>query len=307
MIFPYFLGIDIDLFLRNTQLLQRLPTGSTATATVQVAGRGRGSNVWVSPAGSLMFSTVLRHPVEKIQSAPVIFIQYLAAMAVVRGIKSYEAGYENLPVKLKWPNDICKAASLYLSLSLYYFYYYFVLRTTAGSTKLTRPFLDALDPNDPNKKSYAKICGILVNSHYSVNQYISVVGIGLNATNASPTTSLTALRAHYLPKDSASVTLEKLLARILTVFEDLYSRFLRTGFDSAFEDMYYHDWLHMGQVVTLEEEGGAKARIKGITRDYGFLLAEQLGWGNRPTGRVWQLQTDSNSFDFMKGLVRRKV
>ena len=119
MIFPYFLGIDIDLFLRNTQLLQRLPTGSTATATVQVAGRGRGSNVWVSPAGSLMFSTVLRHPVEKIQSAPVIFIQYLAAMAVVRGIKSYEAGYENLPVKLKWPNDICKAASLYLSLSLF--------------------------------------------------------------------------------------------------------------------------------------------------------------------------------------------
>lgn len=93
---------------RNTQLLRRLPTGFTATATVQVAGRGRGSNVWVSPAGALMFSTVIRHPVDKIQSAPVVFIQYLAAMAVVKGIKSYDKGYEDLPVKLKWPNDVCE-------------------------------------------------------------------------------------------------------------------------------------------------------------------------------------------------------
>lgn len=94
-------------YARNTQLLRRLPNGFTATATVQVAGRGRGSNVWVSPAGSLMFSTVIRHPMEKMQSAPVVFIQYLAAMAVVKGIKSYDKGYENMPVKLKWPNDIC--------------------------------------------------------------------------------------------------------------------------------------------------------------------------------------------------------
>ena len=55
-----------------------------------------------------MFSTVVRHPVEKIQSSSVVFIQYLAAMAVVRGIKSYDKGYENIPVKMKWPNDICK-------------------------------------------------------------------------------------------------------------------------------------------------------------------------------------------------------
>jgi len=93
---------------RNVQLLRRLPQGFTATATVQVAGRGRGSNVWISPAGSLIFSTVVRHPIEKIQSAPVVFLQYLAAMAVVKGIKSYTKGYEKIPVKLKWPNDICK-------------------------------------------------------------------------------------------------------------------------------------------------------------------------------------------------------
>lgn len=63
--------------------------------------------MWVSPAGALIFSTVLRHPLDKIQSAPVVFIQYLAAMAVVRGIKSYDVGYSQLPVKMKWPNDVC--------------------------------------------------------------------------------------------------------------------------------------------------------------------------------------------------------
>lgn len=94
--------------LRNAQLLRRLPQGFTATATVQVAGRGRGSNVWISPAGALIFSTVVRHPIEKIQSSPVVFLQYLAAMAVVKGIKSYAKGYEKIPVKMKWPNDICK-------------------------------------------------------------------------------------------------------------------------------------------------------------------------------------------------------
>ena len=100
---------------RNTQLLRRLPAGFTATATVQVAGRGRGSNVWVSPAGSLMFSTVVRHPMSVTSKAPVVFLQYLAALAIVEGVHSYDKGYQTLPLKLKWPNDIC-TSDLFLSL-----------------------------------------------------------------------------------------------------------------------------------------------------------------------------------------------
>jgi biotin--protein ligase len=108
---------DFLTISRNTKLLRLLPQGFTATATVQVAGRGRGSHVWISPAGSLLFSTVVKHPMDKIQSAPVVFIQYLSAMAVVKGIKSYAKGYENLPIKMKWPNDICKCRILINDLS----------------------------------------------------------------------------------------------------------------------------------------------------------------------------------------------
>lgn len=248
---------------KNTEILRRLPAGFTATATVQVAGRGRGSNVWVSPAGSLMFSTVVRHPVSLTSHAPVVFLQYLAALAIVEGIKTYDVGYKDMQVKLKWPNDIYAV--------------------------------------DPSSKNLVKIGGILVNSHYDSSEFLSVIGIGLNTTNAAPTTSLNAL------KPPSPFTLEKLLARILTTFSSLYRKFVRTGFDKSFEHMYYKHWLHTDQIVTLEAEGGVRARIKGITRDWGLLLAEELGWEDRATGKIWTLQSDSNSFDFFKGLVKRKV
>jgi biotin--protein ligase len=161
-----------------------------------------------------------------------------------------------------------------------------------------------LDPTKPAKsKAYVKIGGILVNSHYSSSEYLSVVGIGLNTTNALPTTSLSALLPARLP----AFTLEKLLACLVSKFAALYERFRSTGFDRAFEEMYYKHWLHTDQIVTLESEGGMKAKIKGITTDWGLLVAEELGWEDRPTGKMIQLQSDSNSFDFFKGLLKRKV
>ncbi|KAE8453663.1 hypothetical protein EG329_009174 [Mollisiaceae sp. DMI_Dod_QoI] len=253
---------------KNTKLLSNLPTGFTFTATTQLAGRGRGSNVWVSPSGCLVFSVCMKHPMELGNKAPVVFIQYLAAIAIVEGIQSYDRGYQNTPVKLKWPNDIY-----------------------------------AQDPTKPGKKEYVKIGGILVNSSYSNGNYDLVVGIGLNTTNAAPTTTLNALLPSHLPP----FTLEKLLARILTKFETIYKSFCRTGFDRKLEETYYRHWLHTNQIVTLEAEGGVKARIKGITTNWGLLRAEELGWEDRETGKVWELQSDSNSFDFFKGLLKRKV
>ena len=158
-----------------------------------------------------------------------------------------------------------------------------------------------VDATDPSSQEVVKIGGILVNSHYNSSEFLSVIGIGLNTTNAAPTTSLNAL------KPPSPFTLEKLLARILTTFSGLYSKFVDTGFDKSFEQMYYKHWLHTDQIVTLEAEGGVRARIKGITRDWGLLLVEELGWEDRATGKISTLQSDSNSFDFFKGLIKRKV
>ncbi|KAG9950626.1 putative biotin apo-protein ligase, partial [Aureobasidium melanogenum] len=171
------------LLEKNPKLLEKLPIGTTATATTQVAGRGRGNNVWVSPPGSLMFSTVLRHPMALSSTAPVVFIQYLCALAIVSGIQTYDRGYSSLPVKLKWPNDI------------------YALDPSKG------PNANTSDP-----KNYVKIGGILVNSSYSGGDYTLICGIGLNVSNTAPTTSLNALcSAAKLPPMQG----EKLLASIL--------------------------------------------------------------------------------------------
>jgi biotin--protein ligase len=259
-----------SLLEKNPTLLRKLPSGFTMTATTQVAGRGRGGNVWISPPGGLMFSTVMHHSMAMSQTAPVVFIQYLAALAIVQGIKNYAPGYSKIPVKLKWPNDI------YAQLP--------------GSA------------NNP----VVKIGGILVNSSYSGSTYDLVCGIGLNLSNALPTTSLNLLASTQSPPLKA-FTHEKLLASILAQFESLYSTFCQAGFTRDMEGDYYDNWLHTDQIVTLETEGGVKAKIKGITRDWGLLLAEELGWEDRPTGRLITLQSDSNSFDFFRGLLRRKV
>lgn len=256
------------LLEKNQRLLNHIPNGFAATATTQVAGRGRGSNAWISPPrGQLILSVCFRHSLALNEKAPVVFVQYLAAIAIAEGIRTYDKGYADVPVKLKWPNDIY-----------------------------------ALDPTKPGKNEYVKIGGILVNSSYSEGSYNLVVGIGVNCANAAPTTSLNALR----PKNVPEFSVEKCLARILTTFEDIYKRFCEMGFDRLLEERYYKLWLHTGQIVTLEAEGGVRARILGITRDWGLLKVEELGWEDKPTGKIFELQTDNNSFDFFKGLLRTK-
>ncbi|KAH9988832.1 biotin-protein ligase [Xylariaceae sp. FL0662B] len=257
------------LLEKNFKFLSKLPSGFTLTATTQVAGRGRGSNVWVSPAGSLIMSTVINHPAHLAPSRPIVFIQYLAALAIVEAVKSYDRGYDEVPVKLKWPNDIYAAD----------------------------PTVSSSPP------SYVKIGGILSNCSYSAGSYQIVLGIGINTTNGRPTTSLDAL----LPPHLTSFRIEKLLAGIITRLESLYKTFVRRGFTRDMEDAYYTHWLHGRQVVNLEAEGGAKARIVGITRDWGMLRAEELGRDDKPTGKMWALQSDENSFDFFKGLVKRRI
>ncbi|KAM4062774.1 biotin/lipoate a/B protein ligase family protein [Hirsutella rhossiliensis] len=257
-----------SLLDKNPKLTSKLPTGFTLSASTQLAGRGRGTNAWVAPPGALMFSVVINHPAHLAMSRPVIFIQYVAAIAVVEAIQSLGLGYENLPVKLKWPNDIY-----------------------------------ALDPTKPAASAqYVKIGGLLSQCGYCDGSYQIVLGIGINAINPRPTTSLSDL----LPANAAPLRLEVLLARILTRLESVHAQFRRQGFSQDLERRYYRHWLHTGQAVSLEAEGGVRARVLGITKDWGMLRVEETDAEGRGTGKMWTLQSDENSFDFWKGLVRRK-
>lgn len=68
-----------------------------------MSGRGRSSNSWISSAGCLQFSLLLRLPLS--QSRKIVFLQYLFGLAVVQAVRTKE-GYEKVGIRVKWPNDL---------------------------------------------------------------------------------------------------------------------------------------------------------------------------------------------------------
>lgn len=100
--YPYF------FFVRNHQLLSKLPTPFVSLASHQLAGRGRGSNVWLSPSGCLLFSLLLRVSLSNFPASKLVFIQYLFSLAVVEACRteSVLGSKAGSRIRLKWPNDV---------------------------------------------------------------------------------------------------------------------------------------------------------------------------------------------------------
>ncbi|KAF8947980.1 biotin holocarboxylase synthetase, partial [Haplosporangium gracile] len=133
---------------KNVGLCQKLPNGFVCNATIQVSGRGRGRNSWISPPGCLQFSMVLRHPVQAVH-ASAVFVQYLVALAVVESVCSLP-GYEDLPLRLKWPNDIYAEAPLD--------------HPSQAQAATTMPLPKMI-----------KIGGVLVNSNFDGSEFLLVI------------------------------------------------------------------------------------------------------------------------------------
>ena len=73
------------------------PDGTVVLCDSQTRGRGRFNRVWVSPAGNLILSVVLRPTLEALP-----FVSVLAALAVTRTIETETS----LDPAIKWPNDV---------------------------------------------------------------------------------------------------------------------------------------------------------------------------------------------------------
>lgn len=270
------------MLFKNYKLLRYLPSGFTAIGAVQVAGRGRANNVWVNPPGVLAFSTVLRMPLHNDFGlpSPMVFVQYLAAIAIVDSIQNYargSLGIADFPVRIKWPNDVYLMSS------------------------------------EGDEKPFFKLSGILVNTTVIDGEYAMVVGIGINVANEAPSKSLNTaveeFNAKYrVPLGKAPYgrfEIERLLSHFMVIWESMLRDFRFQGF-AAFEQMYYDRWLHNGKIVTLEQYGNAKARIRGISKDFGMLVVDELDRNDNPTGKTFELQPDGNSFDMLKGLLKKK-
>ncbi|KAG7483610.1 hypothetical protein MATL_G00040190 [Megalops atlanticus] len=88
-------------------LMLQLPqeAGLIAVAARQTQGRGRGGNAWLSPLGCAMFTLHVQVPVSSRLGQRIPFLQHLAALAAVEAVRTL-SGYEDIDLRVKWPNDI---------------------------------------------------------------------------------------------------------------------------------------------------------------------------------------------------------
>ncbi|KAG8855120.1 biotin holocarboxylase synthetase [Tulasnella sp. 330] len=259
---------------KNPTLLSTLPSSLLSLATQQLSGRGRGSNVWLSPPeGCLQFSLLLRPPQSPaFRPSSLVFIQYLFGLAVVEACRKVLPNGAGEKVRLKWPNDL-----------------YVKLEGEGGEV-------------------LKKVGGILVTTNFGGGGVADVVvGCGLNVLNPFPTTSLSQLLS---PQDASALTLEHVAATILPVFEQMWGTFLaRGGTFEPFVDLYLQRWLHSDKIVTLTTTTPHReVRVVGITPDYGLLRTVPTSGGESMWGgpEYIDLQPDGNSFDMMAGLIRLK-
>ncbi|XP_024967983.1 biotin--protein ligase 2-like isoform X2 [Cynara cardunculus var. scolymus] len=149
-----------------------------------------------------------------------------------------------------------------------------------------------------------KVGGILCTSTYRSKKFNVSAGVGLNVDNDKPTTSLNAA----LRKLTSGYRLrrEDIASAFFNKFEYLFHILINQGFQPL-EELYYKAWLHSGQRIVVQEKNEDQdllienvVTVQGLTPS-GYLLAIA------DSGEMCELHPDGNSFDFFKGLVRRKL
>ncbi|XP_075374592.1 biotin--protein ligase isoform X1 [Mycteria americana] len=79
--------------------------GLIAITVRQTQGKGRGGNVWLSPVGCALSTLHVAIPLHSNLGQRIPFIQHLVSLAVVESVRSIP-GYEDIDLRVKWPNDI---------------------------------------------------------------------------------------------------------------------------------------------------------------------------------------------------------
>jgi biotin--protein ligase len=218
--------------------LASLQVPIVSLATFQLSGRGRGSNTWLSPAGCLQFSILVRAPLQRASglSAPrLVFVQYLAGLAIARACRDERVlGAERgARVRLKWPNDV------YIDLPL-------PSSSSGGEKKKVGGILINTSFADGNADVIVGTSSFARAFHYEILPSVYVFlsrpgkGCGINVGTPAPVTAL-----DRLCRPGEHLDAETVLALVLTEFERLWTEFVAGGGSWApFEEAYLDMWMH---------------------------------------------------------------
>lgn len=193
----------------NWNFTQHLPHGTIFLTSHQTKGKGRSGNKWQSVPGCLQFTMVW----DVHSKCSVLLYQYYTTLSMVEAILSIP-GYEKLPLKVKWPNDI-----------------YCITKQNDQSINLR------------------KLGGVIVQAnHVNDKSTKLLIGLGLNIDNSNPTYCLNELISSLkLP----TTTREIILARFSAMFPILIQRW-SLDFEK-FQTDYKHRWMHYKDIVYLQE------------------------------------------------------
>lgn len=247
-----------------------LPNGTMTACNTQNGGRGRGNNKWESPKGCLLYSFITDLKDSKVRYLATM--QYIISIAIVDTILNLTNN--QIQLQLKWPNDI----------------YY----------------------------NNLKIGGVLCESIYDMKnrKYIITSGIGLNVNNKKPTICINDIIKQKMndeqktenDDDKLILSREEILSEFVNVFEPIYEDLVENGFKTQ-KEKYLKYWMHSGQKIIVDQDAinqnaqktnKVEMFIMGVT-DNGQLL------GQDKNGQTFELHPDGNSFDFLQGLICRKV
>ncbi|XP_026828059.1 biotin--protein ligase isoform X2 [Ooceraea biroi] len=100
------LVIYADLLTSSMHLTEkRLEHGLAVIPRQQTQGEGRGRNIWLSPLGCAMFTLQVHISKHSVLGRRIPLLQHVVAVALISAIRS-KRGYEDIDLRLKWPNDI---------------------------------------------------------------------------------------------------------------------------------------------------------------------------------------------------------
>ncbi|KAG8039225.1 hypothetical protein G9C98_003532 [Cotesia typhae] len=155
-------------------------------------------------------------------------------------------------------------------------------------------------PNDIYLGDKVKLGGLIVPTLLESSEAICNIGLGVNLSNSTPTSSINEAIKKYNEKKGTNLAplgYEKLLALIFNQLESLINS-IQNDNVNHFYQIYYDYWLHTDTQVSFESPDGAirEVKILGIDSN-GYLEVQSLD------GKVFSLQPDGNSFDIFKGLI----
>ncbi|KAJ2954764.1 hypothetical protein O0L34_g3067 [Tuta absoluta] len=227
-----------------------LAHGVGAVARRQAAGRGRAGNRWITPPGQAAMSL----QVWQKMSPSLPLVQHAAALAAVRAIRSLPA-YEQLDIRIKWPNDI-----------------YYGRDVKIGGTITTA-----------NVMADDVILNIGTGVNISNSSPTTCVNDIIREYNAKHKTNL------------ALMSIEKFLARFCSQLERILEYTQSDGGVDAFLEQYYQYWLHDGEeirVISGDSSSPVEGRITGLDAA-GWLLVRTARGEQRlaPDGNTFDLMS----------------